>query len=164
MMGLAFSYYQKKGNVAVDARLPHPFHFTRPRTVSGQAPGLKREELGVHLQAMWFVPIGDGVDVALFGGPSYFNVKQTLVKTVTFTEAFPYDTATFTGIATEIRKRGAFGFNAGADLTWLLSDQIGIGGGARFSRGTVKFTSSDGDRLSADVGGAQAVAGLRVRW
>ena len=39
-----------------------------------------------------------GLDVVLAGGPSFIDVKQSIVIDVKYTEEFPDDTATFTGV------------------------------------------------------------------
>ena len=67
--------------------------------------------------------------------------------------------------------RGAWGFNVGAEVAFFFSDNVGIGGGIRFTRATVAFenfinTKSTGETVlvDSDAGGAQVTAGVRLRF
>ena len=57
-----------KADGTVSAKIPHPFFFSRDRSVSGAVTGLTRDELAVHLQATVIAPIGTRAQVMLFGG------------------------------------------------------------------------------------------------
>ena len=138
-----------------------PFLFNTPRTVAGAVANAERRELALHMNASWVVPAGRRTQIAIFGGPSYFHVKQGLVADVRTSSAYPYDTATFTGATTQRSHASKVGVNAGADLVWMFSSQIGAGGLVRFTRATVTEDSGNGRSLSLDAGGVQVAAGVR---
>src|SRR4029079_15604800 len=79
-VGVGVTRYSKNTPTAFSASVPHPFFFNRPRDVEGEAAGIKREELAVHVQARaTFVPTRR-VHAVVFGGPSFFSVKQGIVN------------------------------------------------------------------------------------
>lgn len=162
--GADVSYFDKNGRVIVDARVPHPLFFNRPRTVAGEADALRRTEFGVHMLGGWLVPIGARFDVLFTAGPSYIRVRQPLVQQVLFTEAFPFNSATFAGVATTTLEDGAFGANAGADLTYRFHRHLGIATRVRLSHASVRMVSPDGEDVDVKAGGLQVVAGLRARF
>ena len=93
------------------ARIPHPFFFDQDRQISGAQGDLRREETAVHLQVIWVASVKEALDLQVFGGPTFFDVKQDLVTDVLFTQVYPYDTATFTGLTTGNQSESTIGFN-----------------------------------------------------
>jgi hypothetical protein len=148
--------YSASKDIAISGTVPHPFFFDRLRPVSGATPGT-REELAVHLDAVWVVP-ANHLQIAVFGGPTFFSAKQTIVNDFTFAQQYPYDDATFTSGVTAEESKSVAGFNVGADVGYFFTDIFGVGGVVRFSRGTLK--SSIGD---LDVGGPEIGVGVRIR-
>lgn len=163
-VGVAVSSYSKSTAAAVDASIPHPFFFNRNRAVSGSSDPMERQELGLHISALWMIPLNARLSVAAFGGPTYFNVKQQIVQTVRYSDTYPFDTATYTGVDVTSESKGKFGFNAGVDVTYMLNRTVGVGGTVRISRATVDFGTSGGASLSVDVGGLQTGGGVRLRF
>ncbi len=163
-IGGGVSIFDTNSSATVAARLPHPFHFDRHRLVDGTASELTRREIGIHVQATWMVPVSDQLDIGIFGGPTFFIVDQDLATEVEFTHAFPFDTASFTGVTTSSESESGIGFNVGIDVGYYFSPTLGVGGMARFTRGTVDFISVDGGSASATVGGLNVGGGLRVRF
>jgi hypothetical protein len=100
----------------------------------------------------------------VFGGLSVFNAKQDLVTDVTYTESYPYDTATFTGATVSRQSVTKSGYNVGADVSWMFSERVGVGGLVRFSRATADYSVSSTNQVSVDLGGLQAAAGIRFRF
>ena len=83
-VGAAVSRFSVSTPASLTATTPHPFFFNRPRTVSGEAASLKREELAFHLQAVGVFPVGTRLQVLVFGGPSFFRMKQGVVTDFTY--------------------------------------------------------------------------------
>ena len=77
------------------------------------------------------------MQVSVFGGPSFFQVDQDLVTGVRWTEAYPYDSVTFTSTMTETRSESGTGFNVGADVGYFMSRHFGVGGRVQYASGTV---------------------------
>jgi hypothetical protein len=159
-LGGSFSRFAKSGTGTVDARVPHPFFFGRPRTVTGDADGLTRNESAVHVKATWMLPLRPRWQVALSGGPSWINVSQDLVTTVALTETYPYDTATLAGATSAQHSAGHIGFNVGADVAYLLRPHVGVGAGVSLSHARVPLN----DTITVDAGGAHITGGLRLRF
>jgi hypothetical protein len=159
-VGIDVSRLSKTTAGAVSAQIPHPFFFNRPRAVSGDTFGLGRDETALHLQAVWMIPMRRRWQLALAGGPSWFTIGQDIVSDVTFTQAYPYDTATFASAITVHRSGSRIGFNAGADVTYRLRPRVGIGAGLMFSRASVPLD----DTLTVEAGGARVGGGVRFRF
>jgi hypothetical protein len=160
--GAAVSYFTKTGTAAVDASIPHPFYFNQDRTISGSFSPSRRTELAVHVQAAFMIPAGRKVLVTVAGGPSIFNVRQSLVTGVQFSESYPFDTAEFTSADSEEVSKSAVGFNVGIDVAYYFSRTIGVGGLVRYATARVPLGGKSGS-LKVDAGGFQAGVGLRVR-
>jgi hypothetical protein len=75
-VGVGITRFSKSGPASVAGKILHPFFLNQARSVEGEAAGLKREELAIHIQAMAIVPEGERLSLAVFAGPSFFNVKQ----------------------------------------------------------------------------------------
>lgn len=159
-VGLDVSRFSKRTAGAVAAQVPHPFFFSRARAVSGDASGLTRDETAAHLQALWMVPMRNRWQLALAGGPSWFSVGQDLVSDVTVTQTYPFDTATFAAATNVHRSRSRLGFNAGADVSYLLRPHVGLGAGITYAHASIALD----DTLTVDAGGAHLGGGLRLRF
>ena len=159
-IGVAVSHARRDGTASVTARVPHPFFFDQPRTVAGTVPA-SRDDTTMHVGAVWMVPFRK-VDLMLSVGPSLFHASRTLVTDVLYSDAYPYDTATFGSAPTTRVKRSAAGFHLGADLTVKLSAHVGVGGLLRFSRASTAFAVGADNASTTDLGGLQAGGGLRV--
>jgi hypothetical protein len=125
---------------------------------------LTHEELGVHLQVMAMLPVGQRLSVVVFGGPSFFRMSRGLVADVQYDDRYPYDSATFAGAGTSDASARKLGFNTGADVGYFFASNVGVGGVIRFSGATVNLDAQDGTTVAVDAGGFQAGAGLRLRF
>jgi hypothetical protein len=158
-VGIGVTRYNRGADASVTATVPHPFFDNQFRHVEGNVPAT-RNEVGAHLLVGWMLPLSGRVRLLLTAGPSALSVTQTLVTAIEVTEVYPYDTASFKSATTTDRSVTAAGFNAGADLFWMFSRNVGAGGLVQITRATAKLPA--GDRtISVDAGGAQVGAGLR---
>ena len=148
----------------LNGSIPHPFFFDRARSVAGDAGGLKREELAVHVQARLVIPLGRRMQVMTFGGPSFFHVKQDIVTDFSYADDYPYDEASFKTATTNTRQGSKLGFNGGGDVAFFFSRQVGVGFTAQFSGATVPLKSAGGGNANVKAGGVQAGGGLRLRF
>ena len=162
-VGVGVSQFSHENDAGITGRIPHPFRFDRLRQISGTETGLTRQEMAVHIQALWVIPAGRAVEIALFGGPTFFNVTQDLVTGVTFDQTYPYNDATFAGASQQPQSASTIGFHAGADGAVYFSNWVGVGGMVRFSRGSVDLDSQGGG-VAIDTGGVQTSGGLRLRF
>jgi hypothetical protein len=157
-VGGAFTTHKDDSELAVEASIPHPLLFNHPRHVEGTAPGT-REETAIHLQVAYVVPLSGKFQVVVFGGPSFFTVKQSVVTGITYDEDYPYDEATFSGADVEVEEEKKTGFNVGADVGYYFTPNVGVGGIIRFSQTKVTFSLGE-----VDAGGPMIGGGLRLRF
>jgi hypothetical protein len=154
-VGGGFEFAATGQTLDVTGRLPHPFQFNQYREVAGTASGLDRREMLVAFELSWLVALTRRVDMFVFGGPAYINVRQDMATRIKFTESYPYDAATLTGVETASVSGGGFGVTAGADVSYLLTKHVGIGGEARYSYASATLTPAD-QPSKVGLGGLQA--------
>jgi hypothetical protein len=134
------------------ASVPSPVRFASPSIVALDAPGLKRREVGYHLQALWFRPVSEKITLAVFGGPSLIHLQQAIAG-IAVDGGSPVVTAaneTGTGL----------GGNVGVDIAYLWTRRFGVGLVVRYAAASVNLPSAD----AVKVGGAQAGGGIRIRF
>jgi hypothetical protein len=141
-LGGGFAVASTSQSLAVTGRLPHPFQFNQFRQVEGSADGLARLETMVAFEASWLMAVTRRIDMFVFGGPAYIRVRQDMATKLKFTESYPYDSATFTGVETASLSGGALGVTAGVDVSYLLTKRLGVGGELRYSYAKTTLTPS----------------------
>ena len=163
-LGSALTYINHNSLATISAELPHPFFFDKYRSIDGIAKDLERREIAVHIQALWTIPLSPTISLTVFGGPSFFNLRQELVNTVNFTEAYPFDTADFSGVLKVHPSDSTIGFHGGFDLAAYFTEHLGLGGTIRLSKGTADLARTNESVISVPVGGMHASGGLRIRF
>ncbi len=163
-VGVGFAYYRHQSSARVDARVPHPFFFNQLRDATFTTKPLKREEIAVHVPALWMPEMGGPVKILVFGGPSFFRVAQNAVIDVSLAETYPYDVAAIGGVTTAIKNGTTIGFHAGADVGYMFARTVGVGAGVRYAQARVKFRNDTSATIEGDVAGLQFVVGLRYRF
>ena len=161
--GLGVSRFNKVDPVSIDARVPHPFFFDRPRSLSGSRPDLTRQETAVHVEVRWFAPVSDAMELSVFGGPTFFDLQQDLVTSIAYEHSYPYDEASFGSASTTALSASAVGFHAGADIGFFFSEAVGVGALLRYSAASIDLPSDDG-AVPVDAGGFHVGGGLRLRF
>ena len=165
--GLAISTFNTASSLELRGTVPNPLFFNRPRTMTPQSALTDHRQTGVHFQLSWFVPVTDKIDVAVFGGPSFFSVKHRLASRVTINTADEvgplYVSAPGAQLLTQETSAKSSGGNVGVDVTYLFTDVIGAGVMLRWAGGSVDLTTANGSH-SIDVGGFQVGFGARVRF
>jgi hypothetical protein len=154
--GVSFSHTASSSDVTLNASIPDPIVFDKPRTVNSSQSGAKHSENAVHLAAIWMIPVANKIDVGVFGGPSIFSVKQDLVSTLTVNEPGPTVSAPLVRAS-----KTTVGANLGVDVQYMVTKQWGAGVLARY---TVGSASLAGATKKLTTGGFQFGAGARVRF
>ncbi len=172
-VGVNVSSTAYPGDVAtLSIRIPHPYYYSAFATDSHVTDNaLVRAELGIHIQAM-FVPVDNGkVRVRIFGGPSRLSVKQTVVDDFFYSQTYSlyttYNVVNIMSTSTSDTTASVFGFNVGGDVSVFFNRVIGVGGFARFVRGSVDIDNPLGgspSTVTLKLGGIQAGGGLRLRF
>jgi len=168
--------YRSVNRAQITSEIPHPFFFDLPRSASGEAAGLERKELGLHIRAQWVSELTDWLIVSVSSGPSLINAKQDLISAVEHTEVgFPFDEIEFDNHIVTTQSSTIFGWNAGVDMDAFVLDRmpglkrfdaldrIGLGVLLRYVRGAVDFNADD-TPVQVDLGGLQVTTGLRLRF
>lgn len=159
--GVAVSQFTRDETVTTRSNIPHPFFFGTLRELTGDA-SVTRTERGIHVHAAYTVPLVQSLRLTIFAGPSFIRVEQDVVSSVQYDESFPFDTPTFRRADVTRVSGDAVGFNAGADVAWMFTRNIGIGGVARFARATVDVDFPGPRAKSLDAAGFTGGGGLRI--
>jgi len=163
-VGVSYTTISTTGNGAASASVPHPLIYDRPRTATAAVTGLKHEEGQVHLSFLWMLPLTDKLDVAVFGGPTFFQLTQGVIGAPTFTEVGPPYTSITMSVAQAEVSANKTGANVGADVTFKFMKNLGVGGFIRWAGAKVSVTPPGGTAFSVNVGGFQFGGGARVRF
>jgi hypothetical protein len=156
-VGAAFGFttFGTTGSASGAASIPSPIFFNRPAAVTIDAQPAKRTERSVYFVVVGFMPITDRLELAVSVGPSVTSVHQELITAV----SVPAGTQTV--VATMQKESGtAKSGIVGADLTYLFTKNIGIGGFVRYNGGSADLTSATGVK----TGGAQLGVGVRLKY
>ena len=156
-LGIAYSRSSSSTDALLTASVPDPVFFDRPRPVSASVSDLNHTEHGIHLMAVWMMPVTEAIDVAFSAGPTIFSVSQDMPGSLTVSEPGP----TVGDVNVSGENETAVGINLGVDVTYMLTPRFGVGGLARYTVGSVDVEGAD-DSLT--VGGFQIGAGLRIRF
>jgi hypothetical protein len=157
----AFGWSRRDGSATVDAQLPHPLYLDRPRSVSGNVNSLAYRQFASHFDFEWRPLLGK-VELALFAGPSLLQVETELVESVTASEAYPYDTASFaSALPSATKSAQGVGWNAGAAVSGRVARHLELGLQARYSHATPDLADS-GTSVKLTAGGLDVAAFLRL--
>lgn len=164
-VGASVSSVVRTSDANISARYPHPFFFSQLRPAETSVGDLDRAEVGVHLSAAYILPSTGKFGGVVYAGPSFFNITQNAVETLTVNETYPYDTVTIapSGEPTEISE-SAVGFHAGADVAWYFTNRFGVGAMARYTSAKKDVAIGTGNNFDLEAGGFQAGLGLRIRF
>lgn len=154
-----FQTFSRKSDATFEAQIPHPFYFNQQRKVSGAQSGLGFSESAITLTGVYRGGSGKW-KVNVEAGAAFFTVNATVADRVNFGDVYPYDTATFSGVASSKRKVSPIGVAAGIEVGRQLSDAVTVIAGGRFTGGSGDLDIA-GAKVSVKAGGAQARVGLR---
>lgn len=152
-LGIALSTFDSEGTANGTASIPDKIVFGKISSVPIEARHMKRGERAAHLQEVWFRPVSRKIDVAITAGPSLFYVTQEFVSgsLAANGQTVAYGARSESGLA--------FGFNAGADTTYLLTPRYGVGLLLRYTWAKASLDAAD-----VTAGGFQGGLGLRLRF
>ena len=156
---VSVSFLDARSATVASGSIPSPLFFDSARATSFSTE-LDRQQIDIHLQAVYFLPTPSGIDIALSAGPSVLRVTRASVSSVTLgRESLPFQTVSIAGLGTtEILETG-IGTNIGADIALMPTRVFGVGFFVRYVTGMI-----DTDSQKFDAGGLQAGAGLRFRF
>ena len=156
-VGAAYTEFSKSSTGETIATVPNPLFFDQPVVTGTIGLGeLEHKEHGLHVNAAWWIPISDKIDIAISVGPSFIFVTQE-VATLPVVED---GTQNVTGFLKEKQSGTAFGVNVGFDGTYLFTPRFGAGLLVRYAGGSVDLPNLKG----LTVGGFQIGLGIRMRF
>ena len=165
-IGASYSRLEATDATGVSGTVPHPMNFGSGRAIPTQSLSLDRVEQAGHVFGAWRLPVLDKLDLSFFGGVSLFNAQLGRVTNVVVSE--PGD-ARGGAINVDQIQRGAYkrnglGGHVGFDITYMLTESIGVGVLARFANASIRMPASGNSSRSVAVGGIQAGGGIRYRF
>jgi hypothetical protein len=170
-IGATLSALHENQPTTLSITVPHPVFFNRAAT-GNAADSSSHNELTLHLQALFIAPVGRRLRLGLFGGPSRFWLRQQMVQDAELAPTLLPDfsfTLSLPKLLGETARPSAWGFHAGADLTFRVSKNVGIGGLVRYSHATIHLenaltarrTGDAGKTVPMNLGGLQVTGGLK---
>ena len=167
-IGASYTLRTKQSrDVTINASIPDPIFTDAFRAATASATGLEYTEQAFHVQAFWHIPVTVEFDVTLFGGPTFFQVKNDLISGLDVVEGGDLSSVSLQNISTTRPSESTVGFNVGIDGTYMLMRNAGIGAMIRYSRGSADLAAPAGtgaESFSIDAGGLEIAAGLRFRF
>jgi hypothetical protein len=150
---IGFDFFKARASeAAITASIPNQLRYNQPTVVTAAAADLKHTETSVHLQAVWFHPLTDKLDLSLAAGPSIIKVKQDLATNVTVAAG-----TTNLTITPSTESKNVFGVNIGGDVIYTLNPKVGVGI-------LVRYVAAKADLPSVqDLSVAGLQTGVRLR-
>jgi hypothetical protein len=158
----AFGWSRRDTGARVEARIPHPFHFERPRSLGTEVSGLEYRELASYLDVEWR-PLVGRIELAVFGGVCLVRVEGDLVERVEYDEEYPYDEVAFgAAVSGRARSDAGVGWSMGAAVSHGLGSRLGLAVEARYSRARIELALTGGEPAPVDAGGLKVIVTLRL--
>lgn len=164
-IGVGYSAFSSTETATLTGQIPNPIVFNSPRPVSASTGELEHKETAIHVQFVYMIPMTNTFELALFAGPSFYDIAQDFVSNVGITEGpAPFGTVTVSSVETTSVSERAIGFTAGADGTFLFTRQLGAGVFLRYSGAQADLATIGGGTVSVSAGGLQFGFGARIRF
>jgi len=155
--GIGLTFVGSKSDLIVNAQIPDPVFFDRPRAVSATLPDANHKQTAINLTGTWIMPVTEKVDVGFQFGPTIFLVSQDVPGTLQVAEPGP----TVTSAALSKDDHTSIGVHFGVDATYLITPRFGAGLLVRYSVGSVDIVGSE---EGLTLGGFQIGFGGRLRF
>lgn len=164
-LGVSFTSLNTSDSASLIGSVPHPLLFDSARTVGTQSIAFEQRERATHLHVAWrfSIPGTEHLDVTISAGPSFFNLTRETLSNISVNEIGVPFSEVLVNVGKRENTSTGWGTHVGTDVTYMLTQMIGIGGFARFSTATINVPITD-DTVPLDVGGMQAGGGLRFRF
>lgn len=157
-VGGGWTSYSDSSSSTLSASVPDPLFFDNAVERSSTVEGLKHTETQIRLSVFWIQPVTDKFDITVFGGPTFFTVKQDVLTGFTVET----NTTNMASVTRDTIDESTTGLHGGVDFRYLIIENAGVGAFVRYSTG--KFDTTLVDSGSMEVGGFQYGVGLRVRF
>lgn len=168
-VGVSYSRTSYEDVVGLSTTIPHPTFYAAPASTTGGTSELTRTEGATNIFLLAMPIRRSGLEWRIFGGPTIFSLKADMVDEVlyaqTFDPASPQQTIAINGFTTSEATATEWGVHLGSDVAFFFTNMFGVGGGVRYSYGTVTLDREPLSTLDQDirVGSMQFFLGLRFR-
>ena len=150
------------------ATLPHPLYVGLPATASALSRELLVSETSVDMGVTVYLPTSREWVVRVSGGPTFFKGRRDMVAGVTPLRSLDSSgrySAVLTADTTKAISVSGWGVNAGGDVAYFVSKNVGAGLTAGIDRGSLPLVDPLSGRESLTrAGGVWFGGGLRVRF
>lgn len=169
-LGVSFTGTAHRKSADLEIEVPHPFFFNAfARDGSFTDEALTRSEGGFSIQVMVVAVERGKLRLRVFGGPTWFRVEQESVDRIQFDQSLgifvPTNTVRITRYEARTVDGSGWGAHAGADVSYFLSEVVGLGAYGRYMGGSVDIDNALGQgTVSVKAGGVQVGGGLRLRF
>jgi hypothetical protein len=164
---VAYNHTSGDGNASISGSIPDPFITDNPRAVALTANGLKHNENAVHVDVVYRFAATPKIDVTVGVGPTFFSMDQEFVTDVAVSETAatpPFTNPTVTPTVSKVKK-SPVGFNIGADVTYMLTHNMGVGMLLRFAHANPSLdVPNTPTPIDVRAGGFQVGGGFRYRF
>ena len=143
--------------------VPHPLLFNRPRTASTDIDALDYSARALHFDIAYRIAV-PRVEIDLFVGPSIFFAKTELLDQGTTDSQYPFDELSLTAVSRVTLDKSALGFNAGAGVTYYVTEAVGVSFLTRFSQADIEALREGGEPVAFDAGGFWVGGGIRIKF
>jgi hypothetical protein len=155
--GISFTFIGSSTDLQVQASIPDPTFFDRPRPVTATLNNATHRQNAINFTGTWMMPVTDKIDVGFQFGPTIFLVSQQVPGTLQIAEPGPTVTS-----ATLVKdNHTSVGVHFGIDGTYLITPKFGAGVLVRYSVGSADIVGAT-DGLT--LGGFQIGVGARARF
>jgi hypothetical protein len=174
-VGLSVGATVHEHSAEMSLRIPHPFFPNTFATDLGETDlVMQRIERAVGLHAM-FVPVQRRrLRLRVYGGPTLFRISQDAVSEIFYNHFYfvrlPTNGVEITNYDLRRVSGTGWGLHGGADASVFFTRVLGVGGFARYARGTVDFenplaaTLGRAERVAIKAGGLEVGAGIRLKF
>jgi hypothetical protein len=152
--GVSISGAQAKYDGAAAATIPNPLVINKDAAVTQDVTDMARRELGYHLQLLYFVPVGDTVELTFGVGPSFVQVQQPVITVDVIPGTQKID------VSVPKNKETVTAVNIGLDAIYKIAPRVGAGLFVRYLNGKKDFA----DIANVSVNGTAVGASVRVNF
>ncbi len=167
--GVSVAGFAHEEAPVVSITIPHPNFFNARATDTSQGEtALKVSETAVNLHVLAnLMPLAERLRLRAYAGPSRIAVRRDTIDDIEYSQAFAlfstFNVVAVTSYDFAEKEQSAWGFHAGADLSYFFTPAIGVGGFVRIIRATIDIDDFSGTR-ELKAGGTQYGGGLRLRF
>jgi hypothetical protein len=168
-VGATYSRTIYEDDAGLSATIPHPtFYGAAATNIGATGEQLTRREAATNI-FLAIVPVRTTrAEWRLVGGPTIISLKADMVNEVLYEQTYvptsPQQTITINGFTTSEVTANDLGVHVGSDFTFFFTKFVGVGGGVRFSYGTVTLEQEPLSKVSQEIRVGNTLVFLGVRF